>query len=114
MTKAVGIFIGIGLVYLAGAWLILAYIPSVSVAARVHMSGRLWLYDFGGLLWGIVIGSSLVQVFLGGRPLGYGRWDLSRSRKPKTIFGIVLCLAVMTSVGVFFANMAVDYGIHHL
>lgn len=40
--------VGLVLAYLAGAWIVLAYVPSISVAARTQMSASLWIFDFVG------------------------------------------------------------------
>lgn len=106
-------FIGFLLLYFLGVWLVLAFIPLLSVAARVRMSGRLWLYDIAGFLFGMYIGSCLVDVALGGRPLPYGHWDMHKYREPKTFIGNAVLLVIVTAAGVFFANMTVRYGIRH-
>lgn len=101
------------LLYCSGVGLILAYVPSLSVAAGARMSGRLWFYDIAGFLWGLYIGSCLVHMLLGGRPFAYGRWEMSRCRWPKTAIWNVILLVIATAVGVFFANVAVRYGIRN-
>jgi hypothetical protein len=106
-------FAGFVLTYIAAVWVVLSFIPAISTAARVPMTARLWLYTAGGYFWGWYLGTTLVYVVLGGRLLPYGRWDLSRCREPKTWLGDLVALVVASGVGVFAANMALEYALKH-
>ena len=92
----------------------LAYIPPISVAARVPMTWQLWLCVAGGFFFGTYLGSVFVFMVLGARPLPYGRWDCSRERKVKTPLEQSIIVLIMTAVGIFVANMAVKWGLRHM
>jgi|SRR6516165_4867913 len=101
------------LAYFAAVWAVLIFIPAFSLAARVPMTGRLWLYTAAGYFLGWWIGSSLVFVCLGGQPLAYGRWNMSRVREPKTWVGNLILLVIASGVGIFGANMSLQYVLEH-
>jgi hypothetical protein len=108
-----GLFIAFMAVHSVAIWAVLAFVPSLSLAATVSMTPRLWAYTATGFLWGMFLGSSLADMLLGARPLAYGRWDFRRYREPKTALGRLLLLAAASLVGIFFANSALGYGLKH-
>jgi hypothetical protein len=98
--------------YIMVIWVVLDCIPAVSTAARTTMTLRLWLFDVAGFLWGIYLGSMAVFVFRGARPLAYGRWDTSRER-PSSWLGDIIGLIFASAVGIFCANMTLEYALKH-
>jgi hypothetical protein len=107
-------FFSLVALYFATVWAALAYIPAISVAARVPMTWQLWLCVAAGFFFGTYLSSAFVFMFLGARPLPYGRWDCSRERQIKTPLGHLIIVLVMTAVGIFAANMAVEWGLRHM
>ena len=95
--------------FIATVIAVLAFIPQVSLAARVQMSPRLWMSDLFGLLSGMIFGSGLMHFLMGSRIYAYGRIDdrtmwapsSKTGRALKTIVFVLVCIAM----GIFGANV---------
>ena len=103
-------FIAFVIAYVIAIWAIMSYVPMFSTVAHTKMTGRLWFYTGAGFLFGFYVGSALLMVFRGARPLAYGRWDTSRER-PSTKLGDFIGLVLASAVGIFASNMALDYAL---
>jgi hypothetical protein len=105
-------FIGGVAAYFVIIWAVLSYVPMISTAAQTAMTARLWLYEAVGYFFGIYLGSAAVFMFRGARPLAYGRWDCSRER-PSSMLGDIVGIIVASGVGIFCANMTLEYALKH-
>lgn len=93
--------------YLVAVWLILAYVPALSAAARTHMTVGRWLWAGFNFFLGFYVAWLVVAMLLGAKSVPYSRWDLSRMREPKSVLGWLALWLFLTGVGFYFANGAV-------
>jgi hypothetical protein len=100
---------------IAIAVLVLAFVPQISLAARVQMTAELWFIDLWGFMVGVVGGGSLCDLLMGSRIHAHRRVDAQTMWTPKSRIGaavqVMFFLAVSAGVGFFMAN-AFLHGMH--
>lgn len=111
MLSNVKFFAGVA-VYLIAIWAIMSYVPMLSIAAYTAMTPRLWFYEVVGFFFGVWLGSAVVFMFRGARPLAYGRWDCSRER-PSSLLGDIIGIILASGVGIFCANAVLEHALKH-
>jgi len=97
------------------AVLALAFVPQISLAARVHMTADLWFVDLWGFMAGLIGASSLCDLLMGSRIYALGRIDRQAMSTPKSRLGVaaqtMFFLMASAGIGFFMAN-AFLHGMH--
>jgi len=88
---------------------ILAYVPQISLAARVKMSPGLWFADLFGFTWGYMIGFYVTHCLMGARIYPYGRMNTRTMWKPKTKWGECLQVALLLIVSLVMGFVGANF-----